>query len=154
MRRSLVVCSLIAAALALVRPNLAQGPNANPALLKAKVQNVPEIPSEPVTQLPQTSRRPRTKFMSAKSRTGECKGLLYTRLPRTSSGERCYGIGGTGCASERIGDRRNLCELCREGWRKNFTRRPLSCRDAAAWAGVVNWSVWNLDSIAISEVTL
>ena len=36
-------------ALVLVQPQFAQGPNANPAVLKAKAQNVPEIPYEPVS---------------------------------------------------------------------------------------------------------
>jgi hypothetical protein len=36
-------------ALVLVKPQFAQGPNANPAVLKAKAQNVPEIPYEPVS---------------------------------------------------------------------------------------------------------
>jgi len=42
-------CSLylaIAAALLVAQPQFAQGPNANPAMLKAKAQNVPEIPYE------------------------------------------------------------------------------------------------------------
>jgi hypothetical protein len=49
MRRFAVLCSTLAAALLLAPPHFAQGPNANPAVLKAKAQNVPEIPSEPVS---------------------------------------------------------------------------------------------------------
>jgi NHL repeat len=49
MKRMAVLFTVLAAALLLVQSGLAQGPNANPAALKAKVQNVPEIPSEPVS---------------------------------------------------------------------------------------------------------
>ena len=49
MKRLAVLFAIFAAALLLVQFGLAQGPNANPAALKAKVQNVPEIPSEPVS---------------------------------------------------------------------------------------------------------
>jgi NHL repeat len=49
MRRFAVLCPVFAAALLLIQSGFAQGPNANPAVLKAKAQNVPEIPSEPVS---------------------------------------------------------------------------------------------------------
>jgi NHL repeat len=49
MKRLAVLFAVFAAALMLVQSGLAQGPNANPAALKAKAQNVPEIPSEPVS---------------------------------------------------------------------------------------------------------
>jgi hypothetical protein len=49
MRRFAVLFSVFAAALLLMQPGFAQGPNANPAVLKAKAQSVPEIPSEPVS---------------------------------------------------------------------------------------------------------
>jgi len=41
-------CFVVAAALMAIQPQFAQGPGANPALLKAKAQNVPEIPYEAV----------------------------------------------------------------------------------------------------------
>jgi DNA-binding beta-propeller fold protein YncE len=49
MRLVSVFFSVLAAALLLVMPHFAQGPNANPAVLKAKAQNVPEIPYELVS---------------------------------------------------------------------------------------------------------
>ena len=49
MRRVFVCCSVLAVALLLATPHFAQGPNANPAALKAKAQNVPEIPYELVS---------------------------------------------------------------------------------------------------------
>jgi len=48
MRRLALLCPVFSTAL-LVAPAFAQGPNANPAVLKAKAQNVPEIPYEPVS---------------------------------------------------------------------------------------------------------
>ena len=49
MRLVIAFCLVFAAALLPVRPHFAQGPNANPAVLKAKAKNVPEIAYEPVT---------------------------------------------------------------------------------------------------------
>ena len=46
MRRCLIYCFVAAAILLSVQPQFAQGPGANPAMLKAKAQNVPEIPAE------------------------------------------------------------------------------------------------------------
>src|ERR1700756_3790918 len=48
MRRSLIHCAVVVAVLLSIQPQFAQGPNANPAMLKAKAQNVPEIPAEVV----------------------------------------------------------------------------------------------------------
>ena len=41
-------CFVVTAALMAIQPQFAQGPGANPAMLKAKAQNVPEIPYEAV----------------------------------------------------------------------------------------------------------
>ena len=49
MKRLAVLFTVFATALLLAQAGFAQGPNANPAALKAKAQNVPEIPSEPVS---------------------------------------------------------------------------------------------------------
>src|SRR3984893_11572314 len=46
MRRCLMYCFVAAAILLFVQSYFAQGPGANPAMLKAKAQNVPEIPAE------------------------------------------------------------------------------------------------------------
>ena len=48
MNRCVCFCFVAAMLLLFVQPHFAQGPGANPALLKAKAQNVPEIPYEPV----------------------------------------------------------------------------------------------------------
>jgi len=48
MKQCSLLCFAIAATLLAVQPQFAQGPGANPAMLKAKAQNVPEIPAEVV----------------------------------------------------------------------------------------------------------
>ena len=48
MKPCLRFCFVAVVLLLSLQPNFAQGPGANPALLKAKAQNVPEIPYDPV----------------------------------------------------------------------------------------------------------